>query len=124
MEEMDKHIAVLFDEMAIMPSFQCNKHNRCIDGFEYMGDDRDVYIADHVLVFMVRGLRKPWKSPISYNFSAENSAIINTLLEDKEAEYLRQRNGNQYRRNSFEIEGCTIYPLYDPPHLLKGVRNN
>ncbi|XP_072394178.1 uncharacterized protein [Diabrotica undecimpunctata] len=31
------------------------------EGFEDMGDNRDSYIADHILDFMVKSLRKQWK---------------------------------------------------------------
>lgn len=53
---------------------------------------------------------------------SNNVSAINQLVEQTKAEYLRR---NEESRNYiFKIDDDVIIPLYDPPHLLKGVRNN
>lgn len=54
--------------------------------------------------------------------SQTNVSAIKSLREDTRGEYLRK--GNDYNSFAFEIDGKKIFPLFDTPHLLKGVRNN
>lgn len=51
-----------------------------------------------------------------------NVAAINSLMRDTKEQYLRREE--EYRGGFFEINGEKIYPIYDPPHLMKGIRNN
>ncbi|KAF2890394.1 hypothetical protein ILUMI_15779 [Ignelater luminosus] len=53
---------------------------------------------------------------------ATNQATINSLLRETEQNCIRQSIDN--RHFGFVIDGEEIIPLYDFPHLLKGVRNN
>ncbi|CAG2061725.1 unnamed protein product, partial [Timema podura] len=53
---------------------------------------------------------------------ATNVAAINTLLQDIRADCLR--NERECRFDGFVVDGLEVIPLYDPPHLLKGIRNN
>lgn len=39
-----------------------------IDGFVDTGVHKSQSVADHALVFMVRGIKKKFKQPISYSF--------------------------------------------------------
>lgn len=39
-----------------------------IDGFVNTGQYKNQNIADHALVFMVRGIKKKFKQPISFSF--------------------------------------------------------
>lgn len=48
-----------------------------------------------------------------------NTSAINKLIEDTVV--LR---GWQFKTDCFEVDGKRIIPFYDPPHLLKGIRNN
>ncbi|CAK1597574.1 unnamed protein product [Parnassius mnemosyne] len=54
--------------------------------------------------------------------SQSNVSVVKSLREDTRKEYLKQ--GLEHKSCSFEIENCKIFPLFDTPHLLKGVRNN
>ncbi|XP_036144606.1 uncharacterized protein LOC114255440 [Monomorium pharaonis] len=36
----------------------------------------------------------------------------------------KRKSENRPERKTFEIAGNEIIPLYDPPHLIKGIRNN
>lgn len=51
-----------------------------------------------------------------------NVSAIKSFKEDTRAKYLR--NEMEYKSCAFEIEEWQIFPLFDTPHLLKGVRNN
>lgn len=51
-----------------------------------------------------------------------NVAAINALIEETRANCIR--DGREFTDNYFIIDGNPITPLYDPPHLLKGIRNN
>lgn len=53
---------------------------------------------------------------------ANNVSAINTLIKDTRASYLRK--GESMDDNIFEIDSYKIIPLFDPPHLIKGIRNN
>lgn len=53
---------------------------------------------------------------------ATNIAAVNSLLNDTRAEYLRR--GIDQKGSFFEISGKKIFPIFDPPHLMKGIRNN
>jgi hypothetical protein len=128
-----------------------------IIGFADDGEIRHPQLADHVLVFMVRGIIKKYKQPVQFTFCAEttktihlkkmiqtvtkkiqecglkvvaticdqgvtNVAAINLLLKETEEMYVRK--GEDYPDNIIVIANKIIYPLYDPPHLIKGIRNN
>ncbi|RZC37268.1 hypothetical protein BDFB_013887, partial [Asbolus verrucosus] len=51
-----------------------------------------------------------------------NKPAINLLIEESRSELARQ--GEQHHTYSSFINGEEVMPLYDPPHLLKGIRNN
>lgn len=51
-----------------------------------------------------------------------NVAAINSLIKETKEKYLRQNK--PYPEGIFEIQDAQIYPIYDPPHLIKGIRNN
>lgn len=54
--------------------------------------------------------------------STVNVSAINELVEEKKAKYLRL--GKEWRYDCFSVRGRTIIPLFDTPHLIKGIRNN
>lgn len=51
-----------------------------------------------------------------------NCAVINSLLRDTAEVCKRNETENKY--NGFVIDNMEIVPLYDVPHLFKGIRNN
>lgn len=53
---------------------------------------------------------------------APNVSAINQLYIETKGQFLRSRQENQLF--GFTIDGKEIVPLYDPPHLLKGMKNN
>lgn len=52
---------------------------------------------------------------------ATNVAAINSLRNETQAECLRCMVENRYF--GFTVDGVEVVPLYDPPHLLKGIIN-
>ncbi|XP_066600971.1 uncharacterized protein [Prorops nasuta] len=120
-----------------------------------MSNLKKAEIADHAIVFMLRGLHSGWKIPISYRFvttatktitlvriikqtisslqkinlkvvgtvcdqGSANMAAINYLTEDSKLS--SDVTGNILK--IFKVGTDTIISIFDPPHLIKGVRNN
>lgn len=54
--------------------------------------------------------------------STVNVSAINELVDDTKRAYLR--TGREWRYDSFSVNGRKIIPLFDTPHLIKGIRNN
>ncbi|KAF7286869.1 hypothetical protein GWI33_003440 [Rhynchophorus ferrugineus] len=138
---------VMFDEMSLAPNLQYNIKEDCIDGLENTGSYKRAAIADYVNVFMVKGLFRKWKQPVSFTYS--KGPIKSTLLKHLIVKVIGkcqeiglkvlctvcdQGSANQAAINSllsqsrscseFQVNGEKIIPLYDIPHLFKGIRNN
>jgi hypothetical protein len=57
------------DEMSVRENLCFNQKFDCIEGFEDFGSQgRTCNIANHALVFMIRGLCRKWKQPVAYYF--------------------------------------------------------
>lgn len=54
--------------------------------------------------------------------ASTNVAALNILKSETITKYAKQ--GKEKRNFGFELGGQEIVPLYDPPHLLKCMRNN
>ncbi|KAF9823382.1 hypothetical protein SFRURICE_006595 [Spodoptera frugiperda] len=81
----DRLCSLIFDEMSISPQIHYNAAKDLLRGFTINGEK----IADHVLVFMVKGLRKKFKQPIAYYFTnALNKAQLKEILK-KVVSYVR-----------------------------------
>ena len=52
----DWYCCLLFDEMCIRENIHFNEKLTCVEGFEDCATERTCNIANHALVFMVRGL--------------------------------------------------------------------
>ncbi|KAJ8725324.1 hypothetical protein PYW08_003507 [Mythimna loreyi] len=152
-----KLVNILFDEVSLAPGIIYNESSDQIIGFEDFGHHRKRILADHALVFMIKGIKSKCKQPICFTFckastkscelkklltevikqvngtglrvvaticdqAATNVRVVRELLKETKAKYLRM--GMEYSSNAFEVESYKIFPLFDTPHLLKGVRNN
>ena len=153
MESLDKCCILMYDEMSINPGLHYNRRDDKIEGFSSF----DKKFANHVMVFMIKGLRRKWKQPVAYYFTnsgmgaadlvrlikeiilklegiglyimstvcdqlSTNAKAIKMLLEATERDHLRANMEN--RMFGFKVNGHEVIPLYDVPHLLKGLRNN
>lgn len=157
MSDTDKLCSLIFDEMSIMPHFYYNRKRDQVLGFVDNGETKKPIIADHVVVFMVRGVIKNYKQAVYYSFcsgstpklelamqinkittklqevglkvittvcdqGATNTSAINHLIKNTRETYLKKNL--DLHDAIFEVNGEKIIPLYDVPHLLKGLRNN
>lgn len=78
--EHDKLCVLMWDEMSLEANIQYDQLNDKIIGFEDWGHRRTSLIADHVLVFMARGIVKGWKIPLYYGFCKKSNQIC-TIIE-------------------------------------------
>ena len=125
-----------------------NSGSDSIEGFEDFGEIGTTrYIANHAVAFMVRGLASKWKQPIGYFLSSGpiKSTILQALTKacidkiDKTglnvvALVCDQGSNNRSFLQTLEKVSLNkpymthgekkIFVFYDPPHLLKNVRNN
>ena len=105
---------------------------------------RTKYIANHAVAFMVRGLVGKWKQPVGYSGPMSGSTMKSLLFQCIEkltgialtakAVICDQGSDNQSLFESglnvsilkpyFIALEQKVYLLYDPPHLVKNVRNN
>lgn len=157
MTDSEKLCVLLFDEIALSPHFDYMRRNDEICGFVNNGQTKKEEIADHALVFMLRGIQKNYKQPLAYTFcsattpkmdlvvqikyiiaklnsiglkviaticdqGATNVSAINYLIEQHRQECIR--NGQEMKRRTFKVNDEEVVPLYDTPHLIKGIRNN
>ncbi|XP_030758398.1 uncharacterized protein LOC115884077 [Sitophilus oryzae] len=117
-------------------------------------NERLPLFADKAMVFMARGIHKKWKQPLCYFFNAGGMKsdvlanciklvitecksiglkVIGTVCDQGSANikainllYEETKNIDVERSNyfGFLVDGEEVVPFYDPPHLLKGIRNN
>lgn len=71
MSNKDKVCILMWDEVFIHHNVTYNIRKDVIYGLEDWGNNRTSKVADHALVFMLRGLNTGWKMPVSYNFCAK-----------------------------------------------------
>lgn len=156
-DEREKVCALIFDEMELSPSIHYDRKQDKITGFHDNGRKRIASFANHVNVFMIKGIFRHWKQPIVFTFSngaiqsselkllivsiirqcfsaglnivtticdqgSTNRAAINMLLKETN-DYLLKEN-QEINTFGFMVDGKEIIPLYDFPHLFKGIRNN
>lgn len=128
-----------------------------VEGFVDDGCKRTSEIADHVQVWMLKGVYKKWKQPVAYTFCKSTTAAadivrnfktivrrttecglqiiasicdqgttnvkaIHMLVEESRRAIIR--TGERDCENVIIIGNTKVIPIFDPPHLLKSLRNN
>lgn len=63
-----KLCTLVFDEMALTPHLDYSRRNDKITGLVDNGEVVSKELTYHVLVFMIRGILKNYKQPLSYSF--------------------------------------------------------
>lgn len=145
--------SLIFDEMSLTPQIHFDAAKDELKGLTSHGK---LGFANHVLVFMVKGIKANFKQPVAYYFTSNlntvdlkgiikdviknvqatglkvictvcdqgtsNVAAISALITETKRKILRA--GEQWKDEYFTINNQKIIPLYDVPHLLKGLRNN
>ena len=147
MSTHSKLCAILFDEMSIKERVSYDVSNDNVCGLEDFGTGgRTRYVANHAGVFMVRGLVDKWKQPVGYFLTSgpmcsdRLQSTLLTCVEKVQATGLivkvvicDQGSNNRSVVNklgvtvdkpTFDHNDATIFVVYDPPHLLKNIRNN
>jgi len=146
MSEKDRYCCLLFDEMSIRENFRFNQKLNCIEGFEDLGSQgRTCNMANHALLFMVRGLHRKWKQPVAYYLSrgSTKAAMLVQFLKEvldacqnvglhvvatvcdmgtNNVKAMRLL-GSTGEKSFFQFQSQEIATIYDPPHLLKCTRN-
>ncbi|RVE48224.1 hypothetical protein evm_007081 [Chilo suppressalis] len=156
MLHQDRLCTLIFDEMSIAPHIHYNVYTDDLVGFENYGNQKTEKFANHVLVFMVKGIKKNFKQPVAYYFtqtlqstklkefikevvikvqatglkiiatvcdqSTVNVSAINSLISEAKSTYFQAEK--EWRNDVIIIDSTKIIPLFDVPHLIKGIRNN
>lgn len=65
-DKCDKLCSLIFDEMSIMPQINYNAQKDELEGFAI---NHKLKVANHALVFMVKGINRSFKQPIAYYFT-------------------------------------------------------
>ncbi|RVE39798.1 hypothetical protein evm_015552 [Chilo suppressalis] len=123
MKKEDTYCVLLFDEVSLQANVNYNETQDKIYGV--VVDGNITKFANHATVFMIRGkLQEAGFQVIATvcDQGTNNQKAIKSLIEDKRQNLLVA--GTELKRNTFDVNGNEIIPLYDPPHLLKGIRNN
>ena len=148
LDNKDKNVALVFDEMSLETDLRYNHGLDKVEGFKDLGElGSSHYVADHALVFMVRGLYTKWKQPLAYFLTAGTikagylQSLTRKCIDKLDQIGLNVRviicdQGSNNRSFFQTLENVTIEKpyivhnhkkvlvMYDPPHLIKNVRNN
>ena len=152
MSERDKVCVLTLDEMSLKSGLYYDLQKDIIEGMEDFGSlGKSKNVATQSLVFMVRGLACKWKQPVGYFLanaatpgSKQKVLLLECIKRIEDAGFTVKvvigDQGSNNRKMFGElgvnsdkpfIERTTnddnvqkIYCMFDPPHLLKSVRNN
>ena len=139
----NKLVIIAIDEMKIREGLTYDKGRDVIEG--YCGENNR--LASHALVFMVRGIVDKWKQSVGYFLSSgpmSGTEIKKILLDciarlDMIGLTAMAVIGDQGSNNQnlfstilkatpdhpyFMYNDRKVFTIYDPPHLLKNIRNN
>ncbi|KRT84953.1 hypothetical protein AMK59_277 [Oryctes borbonicus] len=156
MSKYDRYSILMFDEMQLSANITYNISEDCFVGFQDVGEETHKVIANHVLVFMLRGLRSKWKQPLAYYFvyrtmsSAQLYVTIKSVIRAcqniglnivatvsdqgstnrgavsllmSETNRLCAQKGEENKYLGYLIDNKEVVHIFDPPHLLKCLRN-
>ena len=138
-------VAIAFDEMSIKTHLQYNERIDSVIVFEDLGNgERSDKLATYATVFMVRSIFGSWKQSVGYFLTSGpmNSTVITSKLKECIEKVVNcglipkvvicdqgpNNRGCHSRLGITEFQnfthcGMTLYFMYDPPHLLKSIRN-
>ena len=140
-------VTLAIDEMSIKEGVTHDAARDIIEGFTDTGVTRTDTLANLTNVFLVRGVVNKWKQPVAYYLSSgPMSGTLMTQLLFQCIRELRQiglrvvvvvcdqgtNNRNMVQTNLgvtsdrpfFMCDDEKIFMMYDPPHLVKSIRNN
>lgn len=146
MAASERCCVLLLDEVSLKRGLSYVKPTDHIVGFEDYGGERTKKVANQALVLMVRGLQSRWKQPLAYFLAANTTPaerlkrivseavvklssiglIVVSVICDQGAtnQQMFRMFGVTADEPCVNVEGHRIFFMFDPPHLLKSVRNN
>lgn len=142
----ERECVLIWDEMSIKSWLEYNSKKDIIEGYTDLGEHgRSSTIGNHVLVFMIRGRQSNWRQPISYyvshnsvsgndlhkiildmlDYVEQSGFLVKTMVCD-----LGSPNQSAIKKLNISVEtpfieryNRKIFFNYDPPHLMKCLRN-
>lgn len=84
MSMKEKVCILMWDEVCIQPKCTYDIRKDIIYGLKDCGNNRTGKVADHVLVFMLRGLHSGWKMPLSFSFCYKQTNTAQLMRNIKE----------------------------------------
>jgi len=147
MSDDDRCCSLLLDEMSLKRALTYVKSADRIVGFADFdnGSSTNSY-ASQALVVMARGIKSNWKQPLAFYFSCNSTPAAKLKEIVTEAVARLKTSGlkvvtvicdqgatNMQMFRMFDvskdkphavIDGDIVFFMFDPPHLLKSVRNN
>ena len=147
MPEKARVCTLILDEVSLKSTLFYDASADSLIGFESFGDIRaSNLVAKSSLVLMARGLLDNWKQPVAYfqvnescGYDKLKEIVDNALLQleaiglkvvaivsDQGANFIQYYNamGVTEEKPFLEMHGKIYYTIFDPPHLLKSLRNN
>ena len=147
MEDTEKYCSIRIDEMSVKATLSYNVYHDKIDGFENMGSiGCGQGIGKQALVFLATGLFSSWKQPLGFFISKsvtsgdklwflleEWLSLVNEIGLSVKSVVFDQGTSNQklvkllnvtFDKPYFVHVNKKVFVFYDPPHLLKSIRNN
>lgn len=144
---IDKLCAIITDEMSLKEALHYDEAADRVEGFEDFGrGQRTPYVANYASAFMVRGLFTKWKQLFGYCFTSGpiphtrlHSMLVDGIRELRKAgmeclvficdqgagnRAMLTRLGVTKEQPFFSVDGIRVFCLWDPPHLIKNIRNN
>lgn len=148
----NRFCVLMFDEMSLTKRLIYDDVSGFVIGYEDYGEiERADNVADHSLVFILQGLKERFMMPMTYFFN--RGGIKTEKLQELIPRVIRAINKtglrvvatvcdqaptnckalNNLKQASPSIQDCATYfiiddepvfIIYDPPHLIKGIRNN
>ena len=147
-DEKDRQCVIVFDEMSLKSYVEYNPQGDFIEGLEnFGGTNQTKKVANHALAFMVRGLASKWKQPLCYFLTSgpvsaqDLQSLVKSCVEklpgiglSVKAMICDQGSNNRSFVETLEKVSLAkpyiiygdekVFVFYDPPHLLKNIRNN
>jgi len=114
---MARHCTLMFDEMALEPRLHYDKHKDCVFGLEDYGHLRQPSFADHVLTFMIQGLKKKFKQPICFYFVKSTVKTLELkkcieevvrILHNLNFKYRKCNDGRRFLMERNNIVACQV----------------
>ncbi|KAJ0169434.1 hypothetical protein K1T71_015021 [Dendrolimus kikuchii] len=121
-----KYCSIIFDELAVEPALYYDNYKDNISGFiEFYKKVPE--FADHGLVFMIRGAVYRWQQPICFYFcqGSTRAIYLKAIIEKVTLELIRAGLFPvAFINDTIKIQAHNMNVIFDPPHLMKGLRNN